>query len=123
MELTRSELEIMDVFWETGEALSRSDILEKSTEKSWKDSSVHIMLNGLLAKKAIREAGRVRRGKTFGRVFLPNLTREEYYATTVFCHRYKPDLVGLVAALLRRDDITPDALNAIATLVEQRKNG
>ena len=48
MELTRSELEIMDVLWEAGEPLSRSDLLERSQEKSWKDSSIHILLNGML---------------------------------------------------------------------------
>ena len=52
MELTKSEMQIMDVFWEAGEPLSRSDLLERSEHKSWKDSSVHILLNGLLQKGA-----------------------------------------------------------------------
>ena len=118
MELTRSELEIMDVLWESGEALSRSDLLECSGEKSWKDSSVHILLNGLLQKKAIREAGLV---KTYGRTFLPTLSREEYFANTIFSHRYQPQIVGLVAALLQREDITGEELEKISALVEARK--
>lgn len=121
MELTRSEMEIMDVFWESGEALSRSDLLSKSEGKSWKDSSVHILLNGLLQKDAIRQCGMVKRGKTYGRTFLPTLTREEYFATTIFSHRHKPQMVGLMEALLRREDITPDDLDAISALVEKRK--
>ena len=48
MELTRSEMEIMDVLWETGKPLSRADLLEHTEEKTWKDSSVHILLNSLL---------------------------------------------------------------------------
>ena len=80
MELTKSEMEIMDVLWGSGEPLSRADLLAHSEEKSWKDSSVHILLNGLLQKGAIREAGLVKRSKTFGRVFSPTLTREEYFA-------------------------------------------
>ena len=59
MELTKSEMEIMDVLWESSQPLSRSDLLERSKEKTWKDSSVHILLNGLLQKGAIREAGLV----------------------------------------------------------------
>ena len=78
MELTRSEMEIMDVLWQDGGELSRADFLARSEEKSWKDSSVHILLNGLLAKGAIREAGFVKRSKTYGRTFLPTITREEY---------------------------------------------
>ena len=121
MELTRSEMEIMDVFWEAGEALSRSDLLERSEEKSWKDSSVHILLNGLLQKKAIREAGMVKRSKTYGRTFLPTMTREEYFAGTIFSHRYKPQIVGLLEALLRREDITDGQLDQIAALVAARR--
>ena len=120
MELTRSEMESMDVLWEAGQALSRSDLLERSQEKSWKDSSVHILLNGMLAKGVIREAGFVKRSKTYGRTFLPTLTREEYFARTVYSHRYQPNIVGLIAALLERQDITPQELEQIKALVADK---
>lgn len=121
MELTKSEMEIMDVLWAAECPLSRSDLLERSEEKTWKDSSVHILLNGLLQKGAIREAGFVKRSKTYGRTFLPTLTREEYFATTIFSHRHKPQIVGLFAALLQRPDITPEELTQITALVDQRR--
>ena len=121
MELTKSEMEIMDVLWASSEPLSRSDLLEKSEEKTWKDSSVHILLNGLLQKQVIREAGMVKRSKTYGRTFEPTLTREEYFASTIFSHRHKPDIVGLFAALLKREDITVEQMKQIAALVEARK--
>ena len=120
MELTRSEMEIMDVLWEASTPLSRADLLSRSQEKSWKDSSVHILLNGLLNKGIIREAGFVKRSKTFGRTFVPTLTREEYFATTIFSHRHKPQIVGLVEALLRRKDITSDQLEQMCRLVQER---
>ena len=101
--------------------LSRADLLARSEEKSWKDGSVHILLNGLLAKGAICEAGVVKRSKTYGRTFAPTMTREEYFAATIFSHRHKPEIVGLFAALLSREDITADDLTAIAKLVEDRK--
>ena len=121
MELTRSEMEIMDVLWESGEPLSRADLLARSEEKTWKDSSVHILLNGLLQKGAIQEAGLVKRIKTYGRVFAPTLTREEYFATTIFSHRHKPEIVGLFAALLKRDDITPADLDTIEALIQAKR--
>ena len=117
MELTRSEMEIMDVLWGADEPLSRSDLLERSAEKSWKDSSVHILLNGMLQKNVIREAGFVKRSKTYGRTFAPTMSREEYFATTIFSHRHKPEIVGLIAALLRREDITPEEMTKIRALV------
>jgi len=120
MELTKSELEIMDVMWEANCPMSRSELLEFSVEKSWKDSSIHILLNGLLQKNAIREAGLVKRSKTYGRTFEPTLTREEYFARTIFCHRYKPDLVGLVEALLNRPNVTTEDLAQISSLIASK---
>ncbi len=121
MELTRSEMEIMDVLWASDVPLSRSDLLERSEEKTWKDSSVHILLNGLLQKGAIEEAGFVKRSKTYGRTFSPVLTREEYFATTIFSHRHKPQIVGLFEALLRREDITAQDLEQIEVLIANKK--
>ena len=121
MVLTKSELEIMDVLWAADRPLSRSDLLERSEEKNWKDSSFHILLNGLLQKEAIREAGFVKRSKTYGRTFIPTLTREEYFARMIFSFRNKPNLVGLMEALLAREDITRQELEAIEKLVAARK--
>ena len=120
MELTKSEMEIMDVFWATEEPLSRADLLERSGDKSWKDSSVHILLNGLLNKGAIREVGFVKRSKTYGRTFSPMLTREEYFARNAFSYRCKPDIVGLVDALLHREDMTAEELDRIKKLVAEK---
>jgi predicted transcriptional regulator len=120
MELTKSEMEIMDVLWASDKPLSRSDLLERSEEKTWKDSSVHILLNGLLQKKAIQEAGMVKRSKTYGRTFEPTMTREQYFAMTIFSHRHKPEIVGLFEALLQREDITREQMQEIATLVAEK---
>ena len=120
MQLTKSEMEIMDVLWGENAPLSRSDLLARGEEKSWKDSSVHILLNGLLQKGAIKEVGFVKRSKTYGRTFAPTLTREEYFATTIFSHRYKPDIVGLFEALLQREDIMPEQMAAIKKLISEK---
>ena len=120
MELTKSEMEIMDVLWGSGVPMSRADLLAHSEEKTWKDSSVHILLNGLLQKGAIQEAGLVKRSKTYGRVFSPTLTREEYFANTIFCHRHKPRIVELFDQLLRREEITEDDLVRIQELLNAK---
>ena len=120
MELTKSEMEIMDVLWNEDKPLSRSDLLERSEEKTWKDSSVHILLNGLLQKGAIQEAGLVKRSKTYGRVFSPTLTREEYFAETIFSHRHKPNLVELIKALLSRNDVTQNELDEITAFIAKK---
>ena len=120
MELTKSEMEIMDVLWGAGKPLSRADLLEAAEEKTWKDSSVHLLLNGLLSKGAIREAGLVKRSKTFGRVFVPTMTREAYFAQTIFSHRRKPELLGLFEALLDQQKPSAEQLEALRAMVCER---
>ncbi len=121
MELTRSETEIMDVLWQDGGALSRADFLARSQEKTWKDSSVHILLNSLLSKGAIREAGFVKRSKTYSRTFCPTMTREEYYAATIFTRRHQPQLPELFQALLQRPEVTAETLDRLETLIQARR--
>ena len=120
MVLTKSEMEIMDVLWEDGGALSRSDFLDRSSEKSWKDSSVHILLNGLLRKKAIKEAGIVKRSKTYGRTFLPTLSREAYYVQVAFSRRYQPDILLILQELLNRPEMNEEILQQLKTMLEEK---
>ena len=120
MLLTKSEREIMDVLWNAGEPLSRSDFLERSETKTWKDSSVHILLNSLLRKGLIREAGLVKRSKTFGRTFLPTMSREAYYVTAAFSHRYKPDCLKVMEALLERPEADEATLRQLLAMVEAK---
>jgi len=120
MELTKCEMQIMDVLWEAQQPLSRADLLERSEGKTWKDSSVHILLNGMLQKGVIREAGFVKRSKTYGRTFETTLTREEYFAQTIFSHRHKPRIVQLIDALLSREDITRKEMEEIKAIVEEK---
>ncbi len=120
MELTKSELEIMDVLWESGCPLSRADLLAQAEEKTWKDSSVHILLNGLLQKGAIQEAGLVKRSKTYGRVFAPTLSREAYYAQNILSRRRKPDMSGLIAQLIGQQELTREELEQIAEVIRRK---
>ncbi len=73
--LTKNEQEIMDLLWSQDKALSRSEIIELSTERSWKKSSIHILLNSLLEKGAIKVEGFVKTGKNYGRTYSHQLLR------------------------------------------------
>ena len=84
MELTRSELEIMNVIWDAGRPLTRGEILDRSVDKTWKDNSIHILLNRLLAKGALVENGFARSGKSYGRLYEAAISGEAYYAQSLF---------------------------------------
>lgn len=51
--LTRKELEMMTVLWQSETALTASEILKASTNRTWKDKSLHILINSLLQKNLI----------------------------------------------------------------------
>lgn len=121
MELTKSELEVMNVLWQANRPLSRSEILALSTGKTWKDSSIHILLNGLLNKNATKEAGYVRSGKTFGRLYAANISCQEYYAKNVFAGSSKEVLPMLFSALIQSDGISPELINELEDMLEKRK--
>lgn len=78
MILTKNEKEIMDLLWTMERPLTRMGIIEFSVNKSWKSSSIHILLNQLLEKEAIKVEGYVRTGKNFGRTYTFNLTEQQY---------------------------------------------
>lgn len=109
MELTKSELEIMNVIWSAGRPLTRGEILELSVDKNWKDNSIHILLNRLLAKGALSEGGFARSGKSYGRLYEATLTGVDYYAQNVFCGGAER-LEMLFEALLQSPALTPDMI-------------
>lgn len=119
MELTKNEREIMDVLWGAGRALSRGEILCLAEDKSWKDSSIHILLNSLLGKGAIRESGFAKSGKTYGRMYMAAITCEEYHAGTVMENtKCKPSLPRLVEVLLRESQVTEQTLDELEAVVQ-----
>ena len=117
---TKSQLEIMNVLWEAGTPLSRGDILERSTDKSWKDSSIHILLNSLLEKNLIEEAGFARAGKVWGRLYAPAITIEEYYADALSSGP-ACDPVKLLTLLLEREDLTKETVNAMQEAITKAR--
>ena len=109
MELTRSELEIMNVIWSAGRPLTRGEILEKSVDKTWKDNSIHILLNRLLAKGAVQENGFARSGKSYGRL----------YEAVISAEGTRVDM--LFDALLRGASLTAEQIDSFIEKLEKKK--
>ena len=121
MKLTKSELEIMQVLWKAGRSLTRGEILSLSAEKSWKDSSIHILLNGMLKKQAIREDGFARSGKVWARLYAPCVTMERYYGESVFAESSPAAVPQLFSALLDRRDLTPELIAELRGMLDKRE--
>lgn len=121
MKLTRSELEIMETLWQAGRPLARYEILELSESPSWSPSTIHILLNGLLKKGAIREAGFIKRIKTYGRLYDVNLSRAEYYSETLFRGKNAETIPAYFSMLLQSDELTTDVVDELEKLLAERK--
>lgn len=121
MKLTKSEMEIMNVLWKADRPLTRSDILELSTDKTWKDNSIHILLNGMLKKDAIGEAGFARSGKVWGRLYAPKVSIDEYYAENIFSQTSVRELPLLFSALINNSEVTLELIEELEQILQKRK--
>ena len=122
MYLTKNELEIMDVLWEQKRPLSRGELLSLPENKTWMDSSIHIRLNSLLRKGAIREAGYAKCGKTSGRVYEAALSCAEYYITTLSSTKVQPTLPQLLKAYLAAVPLEEEQREEALTLLQKSKD-
>ncbi|MBS1420403.1 MAG: hypothetical protein DBX49_04745 [Clostridia bacterium] len=122
MYLTKNEIEIMDVLWKEDRPLSRGEILSLSEDKTWMDSSVHILLNSMLKKGAIREAGFVKCGKTCGRVYEAALSCEEYYASTFDSTKKKPSFPKLMSAFIASEGIDRETIEELEKILKNEKS-
>ncbi len=121
MKLTKSEMEIMNVLWKAERPLSRADILSLSEDKTWKDNSIHILLNGMLKKEAIKEAGFARSGKVWGRLYAPAVTVDEYYTENLFSQTSKKEFPLLFSAMINCDGVTPELIDELDAILQKRK--
>ena len=121
MKLTKSELEIMETLWQADRPLARFEILEESVDASWSPSTIHILLNGLLKKEAIREAGFVKRNKTYGRLYATNITRESYYSDILFRGRGPQAIPAFFSMLLKSDELTMETVDEMERMLAERK--
>ena len=109
MTLTKNELEVMTVLWLAKKDLTHTEIAELSVNPSWKPSTIHTLLNGLLKKGAIKVENIKLSGKIFGRTFVSIITKEEYIASqaeTALVNAENFNLTGVISALLKGKQIT-----------------
>jgi BlaI family penicillinase repressor len=121
MKLTKSELEIMNVLWKAERPLSRAEILELSSDKTWKDNSIHILLNGMLKKGAIQGDGFVRSGKVWGRLYAPTIGMGEYYRENLFQPGGEEAYPLLLAAMVDDDDLSDETMDKLEEILRKRR--
>lgn len=102
--LTKSEKQVMEAFWQVGQPLSHGDLLLACAQRSWKDKSCFVLINGLLTKGLIKAVGYKRCGKTYARTFAPAMSKVEYWAE-----------------IIKQEDMDGDQLLELTDLLDQHK--
>lgn len=100
--LLPKEEQAMKVLWNTKDALSASEIAERIPDRSWPASSIQNILRGLEKKNAVRVDEITKLGKSYGRLFRPTLSANEY-AVMQFQRFYQHEQSGcysMISALL-----------------------
>lgn len=125
--LTPNELEIMELMWRESRPLSRTDIIELSPDRSWKASSIHILLNKMLDKDAIKVDGFVRTGKNYGRTYSPALSNVDYLLMTIkgsslYQNSKKEATIAVISSLINDKDITAQDIREIEAVIEAKKS-
>lgn len=121
MHLRQSEMEIMETLWASQEPMSSAALLDAIPQRKWKERSIFAMLDDLLKKELIYEAGFVRRGKTIARTFAPTMTYSEFLARQMVQAPCRPNLPALISAFLNVEDVTEDTLSELEAILAQRK--
>ena len=102
--LTSAEREVLEFLWDYGSPLTSARIVELCTDRHWKDSYIHLIIQSLLKKEAITIVGFIPSGKNYARTFSPTMTREEFVLEEIL--REYPEgeemIPGLIGHLLDR---------------------
>ena len=125
--LTNSELEIMETMWKMNRPLSRSEIIELTPNRTWKKSSIHILINKMLEKEVIKVDGFVRTNKNYGRTYAPLITKDDYIVSTFdkiktsYFDSKSSAVTSIFAALIQDKDINDELLDELQQMIESRK--
>lgn len=121
--LTKSEHEIMNLLWHVDRPLTASEIIEQSTDKTWKDSYIHLLINSLLDKGMIRAEGFAKTTKNYARTFVAAVS-EEAYAIQQIAGR-KPlstlSVVSIVSALVEQAEEPSALIDAVERMLAEKR--
>jgi BlaI family penicillinase repressor len=119
--LTKSEMEIMEVLWDAGKALTTSEIVQRSKEKEWKDSSVHLLIKSLMDKDVIKVEGFKKTTKNYARTFIPVKNREEFLVGQIIDKKTTLAARKRIYSYLIEKESNLEMIEFIQKLLEERK--
>ena len=113
----------MSVFWAEDRPLSSAEIVELSPNKTWRANSIHMFLNNLLDKKAIRLSGVTIRGKHASRTFEAAYsesegTISELIASSSFRKEPCKVMATVVSSLAQEVELTDEQRDELSAILK-----
>lgn len=124
--LSENEKQILETMWREERSLTRSEVINLTENKTWKKSSIHILLNQLLDKDAIEVDEIVRTGKSYGRTYKPTVTKKEYEIMQLQnsfkeINPSNSSISSFLSGLVKSNNISRDTIDELQELVNQNK--
>jgi predicted transcriptional regulator len=125
MVATNNEYSILLALWNAGHPLSAREIVDAIEDRSFKERTIHSILNAMLKKGLIHVDGQKLSSRIYSRCFSPSMRFEEYHAALIKqSELYRRDrdavLSGVLDALVE-EDVGSDTLTRLEEHLEERK--
>ncbi len=122
MTLSQNEYIIMQLLWSENRPLSRAEILKGTPSKNWNPASVHLILNSMISKGAIKITDEE---KTYGRTYEALLSQREYILSLLRAiYPEKNDdeiIISTVNCLIYNGDAKAKDLERLQKLIDKQK--
>lgn len=115
--ITPSEYEVLEVIWSTEKEMTASEIVEISKNKTWKSSSVHLLMASLLKKDLVEISGFKKTTKNFARTFKPSISKSDFIINEAL-EFFNNDLDKFYDVLIEKS--SDDVLKRTKTKIEKR---
>ena len=124
--ITINEYNVLLAIWKAGRPLSAQEIVENIEDKTFKDRTIHSILNALLEKGLIHVDGQRLSSRIYCRLFNTSVSFEQFQSQQIMDSPvYRKDkaqvLPGILSALVEDQDIGADTLDQLEALLEERK--
>jgi BlaI family penicillinase repressor len=117
--LSEAQLEIMLVIWDENKGMTRSEISQRLTEKSWKAVTLNTFLNRLTSSGFLKCE---QRGKEY--VYTPLIEKNAYLEVegkSLLNRLYHNSLKNFIASVYSAGDMTDQELTELQSFLQQLK--
>ena len=121
-QLTKAEMEIMNVLWEKAEGMTTHEIIEEYPEPKPAYSTIATFLKILTNKNFIHSRKQEGGGKTF--VFTPTISREAYtnrVMKEVKSTFFAGSLKSMLSFFAKQEEVSDEDLAEIVELINNKK--